>query len=117
MLDARRMEVYAALYDATLSVVRATQAETVTPETYRPFLEKQPVIFFGNGAAKCRAIIPPENALFIDDIHPLATDMAPLALKAFRERSFADTAYFEPFYLKEFIAITPKNKVLGRIER
>jgi tRNA threonylcarbamoyladenosine biosynthesis protein TsaB len=113
MLDARRMEVYAAIYDATLSPVRETMADIVTLETYRSFLDKGQVCFFGNGATKCQAVIPAGNATFIDDIFPLATDMIPLAEKAFQEESFEDVAYFEPFYLKEFIATVPKNKVLG----
>ncbi|MDR1746496.1 MAG: tRNA (adenosine(37)-N6)-threonylcarbamoyltransferase complex dimerization subunit type 1 TsaB [Tannerella sp.] len=114
MLDARRMEVYAAVYDRTLASVRATQAEIVTPETYRSLLRNRTVCFFGNGAAKCRTVIPPENALFIDDIHPLAAEMAPLVEKAFAAGRFENVAYFEPFYLKEFIATVPKNKVLTR---
>jgi tRNA threonylcarbamoyladenosine biosynthesis protein TsaB len=114
MLDARRMEVYAALYDARLFPVRETKAEIVTPETYSPFLEQKKVYFSGSGAANCRAVISSENAVFLDDIHPLATRMASLAEEAFQEKAFEDVAYFEPFYLKEFIATTPKNKVLGQ---
>ncbi|MDR3262106.1 MAG: tRNA (adenosine(37)-N6)-threonylcarbamoyltransferase complex dimerization subunit type 1 TsaB [Tannerella sp.] len=112
MLDARRMEVYAAIYDAGLSAVRETKAEVVTPETYRAFLEQGRVYFFGNGAAKCRAVIASETAVFPENIHPLATDMAALAENAFQKAAFEDVAYFEPFYLKEFMATTPKNKVL-----
>jgi tRNA threonylcarbamoyladenosine biosynthesis protein TsaB len=114
MLDARRMEVYAAIYDATLSPVRETMAEIVTSETYRSLLDKSRICFFGNGAAKCQTVIPAGNAMFIDDIYPLATEMIPLAEKAFQKKSFEDVAYFEPLYLKEFIATVPKNKVLGR---
>jgi tRNA threonylcarbamoyladenosine biosynthesis protein TsaB len=113
MLDARRMEVYAAIYDARLSIVRKTQAEVVTPDTYRAFLEQGEVCFFGNGADKCRPVIASEHAVFLDGVHPLATDMATLGESAFQASAFADVAYFEPFYLKEFIATTPKNKVIG----
>ena len=89
MLDARRMEVYAAIYEGK-------------------------VYFFGNGAAKCSQVITSPNALFIEDINPLAINMVALSEKAFTEKKFEDVAYFEPFYLKEFQATIAKNKVLGR---
>ena len=111
MLDARRMEVYSAIYDATLSTVRETSADIITPKIYQTFLDSGSVCFFGNGAAKCRTVITSEHAVFIDDIHPLATDMVPLAEQAFQTKKFEDTAYFEPFYLKEFLATTPKKKL------
>lgn len=113
MLDARRMEVYAAVYDAALTVVRETAAEIVIPETYGSFPEKKNIYFFGNGAAKCKDVITSGNAFFLDDIHPLAADMAPLAEQAYRAKRFEDVAYYVPFYLKDFVATTPKNKVLG----
>jgi tRNA threonylcarbamoyladenosine biosynthesis protein TsaB len=112
MLDARRMEVYAAIYDNELNTIRPTSAEVVTTGTYSPFLENNRVCFFGNGAAKCKQLIPSPHALFLDNIVPLATDMAPLAHERFVNKKFEDTAYFEPFYLKEFVATVPKNKVL-----
>ena len=113
MLDARRMEVYASLYDASLRPLRETRAEVVTADTYASELEKGRVCFFGNGAAKCRSVITSPNALFLDDIFPLAASMAPLSEQAFREGRLEDVAYFEPFYLKEFQATIAKNKVLN----
>ena len=113
MLDARRMEVYAAIYDRHLQPVRPTTADIVTAETYAPYLHEQRVCFFGNGAAKCKETIASANALFLDDIHPLATEMIPLSEKAFEAGQFEDVAYFEPFYLKEFQATIAKNKVLN----
>ncbi|WP_455640124.1 tRNA (adenosine(37)-N6)-threonylcarbamoyltransferase complex dimerization subunit type 1 TsaB [Parabacteroides sp.] len=113
MLDARRMEVYAAIYDASLKTVRETSADIVDADTYAAYLEKGKVCFFGNGAAKCREVITSPNAFFIDNIHPLAVNMIPLSEKAFAESQFEDVAYFEPFYLKEFQATIAKNKVLG----
>jgi tRNA threonylcarbamoyladenosine biosynthesis protein TsaB len=113
MLDARRMEVYAAIYDASLKLVRETTADIVEAETYASYLEKGKVCFFGNGAAKCKPVIASPNALFMEDIHPLAVNMIPLAEEAFAAGKFEDTAYFEPFYLKEFQATVAKNKVLG----
>lgn len=114
MLDARRMEVYASIYDASLKTVRKTAADIVDADTYAAYLEKGKVCFFGNGAAKCREVIASPNAVFMDDIHPLAVNMIPLSEKAFAEGQFEDVAYFEPFYLKEFQATIAKNKVLGQ---
>ena len=113
MLDARRMEVYAAIYDSSLKLVRETTADIVEADTYSPYLEKGKICFFGNGAAKCKSVITSPNAIFIEDIHPLAVNMIPLAEQAFAAGQFEDTAYFEPFYLKEFQATIAKNKVLG----
>lgn len=113
MLDARRMEVYAAIYDAGLNTLRATSADIVDADTYASYLEKNKVCFLGNGAAKCKPAITSPNALFIDDIHPLAVNMVPLADKAYAAGQFENVAYFEPFYLKEFQATVAKNKVLG----
>ena len=111
MLDARRMEVYCAFYNAELSTVRETSADIVTPEIYQSFFDRNAVYFFGNGASKCRAVIISEQAVFLDNIHPLASDMVALAEKAFMAKAFEDTAYFEPFYLKEFMATTPKKQL------
>lgn len=109
MIDARRMEVYAAVYDRVLRPVRDIAADIVDENSYLEFLEKQPVYFFGNGAGKCKEKITHPNAHFIDGIHPLAGMMFPLAEKAIAEGQFEDTAYFEPFYLKEFVASKPKK--------
>lgn len=113
MLDARRMEVYAAIYDADSRQVRATSADIVDADTYAAYLEKGKVCFFGDGAAKCKSVITSPNALFLDDVCPLAANMASLSGRAFEEGQFEDVAYFEPFYLKEFHATIAKNKVLG----
>lgn len=115
MLDARRMEVYAAIYDSKLNVVRETAADIVDADSYVSYLKKGNVCFFGNGAPKCKEIITSPNALFMDDIHPLAVNMISLAEQAFNAGEFEDAAYFEPYYLKEFQATIAKNKVLGNI--
>ena len=109
MIDARRMEVYAAVYDRALREVRPIGADIVDENTYLPYLEKGPVYFFGNGAAKCREVIRHPNAHFVDDIHPLAKYMFPLAERAMAQEDFKDVAYFEPFYLKEFVAGKAKS--------
>ncbi|WP_102406129.1 tRNA (adenosine(37)-N6)-threonylcarbamoyltransferase complex dimerization subunit type 1 TsaB [Parabacteroides bouchesdurhonensis] len=113
MLDARRMEVYAAIYNSGLEVIRGISADIVNADTYMSYLEKDKVCFFGNGAEKCKSIITSPNALFMDNIYPLAVNMIPLSERAFIAGAFEDVAYFEPFYLKEFQATIAKNKVLG----
>lgn len=109
MIDARRMEVYATVYDRALNVKRPTAADVVDEYSYAEYLEQGPVYFFGDGAAKCKEQIVHPNAHFIDAIHPLAKMMFPLAEKAMAQKQFKDVAYFEPFYLKEFIATKSKN--------
>lgn len=109
MIDARRMEVYAAIYDRALKVKREISADIIDENSYSEFLAEHPVYFFGNGAAKCREKITHPNAHFIENIHPLAKWMFPLAERAMAEKDFKDVAYFEPFYLKEFVASTPKK--------
>ena len=109
MIDARRMEVYAAIYDRALRPVRDIAADIVDENSYTEFLNEHPVYFFGDGAAKCKEKITHPNARFLDDIRPLASMMFPLAEKAIAEQDFKDVAYFEPFYLKEFVASMPKK--------
>ena len=111
MLDARRMEVYAAIYDRALKEVRPTQADIVDNETYRELLDAHPVYFFGNGAEKCMETINHPNAHFIPDIHPLAKWMMPLAERRMMNEEYEDVAYFVPFYLKDFVAKMPKKLI------
>ena len=109
MLDARRMEVYSVIYDRALKEVRQVQADIVDGETYRCYLDKCRMYFFGNGACKCMDTINHTNATLIKDIKPLARYMFPLAEKRMAEGRFEDVAYFVPFYLKDFVAKTPKK--------
>ena len=109
MLDARRMEVYTALYDRALHPAQDISPLIVDEHTFCDVLEHRRVVFFGNGAAKCKTVITHPNATFIDDIEPLAVNMLPLADKAMMLGQTADVAYFEPFYLKEFMAGTAKK--------
>lgn len=109
MIDARRMEVYAAVYDRALRELRPVAADIVDENSYTEFLNRAPVYFFGDGAAKCKEKITHPNARFIEGIHPLAKHMPPLAERAFLQQDFADVAYFEPFYLKEFVAGKSRN--------
>ena len=109
MIDARRMEVYASLYDRALKPVRDIQADVVDSDTYRKWLDDRPVYFFGNGAAKCIETINHPNAHIIDGIEPLAKWMMPLAEKKMLNNIHEDVAYYVPFYLKDFVAKTPKK--------
>lgn len=109
MLDARRMEVYAGIYDRALREARPVQADVVDENTYKEYLDKGKVYFFGNGACKCIDTINHPNAVLIKEIKPLARYMFPLAEKRMAEGKFEDVAYFVPFYLKDFVAKTPKK--------
>ena len=109
MFDARRMEVYAKVMDRALKEVRPIQADIVDAETYKEYLDRGTVYFFGNGAEKCMEVINHPNARLVKGIEPLAKNMAPLAEKRFVEGKFEDVAYFVPFYLKDFVAKMPKK--------
>lgn len=109
MLDARRMEVYAQLFDRALNEVRPIQADVVDEDTYKSYLDERPVYFFGNGAEKCIEVINHPNAHLIKNVEPLAKYMFPLAEKRMMNEQFEDVAYFVPFYLKDFVAKTPKK--------
>jgi universal bacterial protein yeaZ len=111
MLDARRMEVYAQVLNRALKEVRGIQADVVTADTYRAFLDAHEVYFFGNGAAKCMDTIAHPHAYLIENITPLAKNMFPLAEKRLAEGRVEDVAYFVPFYLKDFVAKTPKKLI------
>lgn len=112
MIDARRMEVYAALYDNNLQAVRAISADIVDEQTYAGYLEKSEILFFGDGSGKCKDVIGGRNALFLENVYPSAKDMVRLSEIFYNEKNFVDVAYFEPFYLKDFVATIPKKKVL-----
>lgn len=109
MLDARRMEVYAQLFDRALNEIRPIQADVVDADTYKSYLDERPVYFFGNGAEKCIEVINHPNAHLIKNVEPLAKYMFPLAEKRMMNEQFEDVAYFVPFYLKDFVAKTPKK--------
>lgn len=109
MIDARRMEVFAAVYDRALNAVRPTQADIVDATTYRALLDEHVVYFFGNGAAKCMETINHPNARMISNVEPLAKYMLPLADKRFTQGKMEDVAYFTPQYIKEYQAKMPKN--------
>ena len=109
MLDARRMEVYTALFTRALKTVMPTQPLVVDEHSFENYMSEHPVYFFGNGAGKCKAVIQHPNAHFLDGVPLLAKYMSPLAEKKFLQEDFADVAYFEPNYLKEFQATVARN--------
>lgn len=110
MIDARRMEVYAAVYDKNYQEIRKIQADIVDKNTYLPFLEQGKVYFLGDGAHKLKGIIIHKNAIFVDNKYPSAKEMAQLSYNKYQEKDIEDVAYFEPFYLKDFVAVPQKKK-------
>ncbi len=112
MIDARRMEVYMALYNIANQPVKETSAVIMVPDTFNPYADKNKLWLFGTGAEKCRGIIDHPNICFLDDVGSSAKGMVELSEMAFNKKQFEDIAYFEPFYLKDFIATIPKNKVI-----
>ena len=109
MLDARRMEVYSAVFDANYLPVRDIEAEVLIAESYNSYLQK-PVYFIGNGVEKTKALITKENAFFIESKLPSSNEMSVLAYNKYKIGDFEDVAYFEPYYLKDFVALKPKSK-------
>jgi len=110
MIDARRMEVYSAVFDTNLNGIRKTIAEVIEENAYQTELQNNPIYFFGNGSSKCKEKITHNNAIFSNEIYPSAKYMARLSQTAFGSNDFKDAAYFEPFYLKDFVATTSKKK-------
>ena len=112
LMDARRMEVYTAVFDSQLNFKEAVSAKIVDENTFISLLKANKVIFFGNGLEKCKTTLCHKNAVFIDNCHPVAANLVSMAENAYQHGTFEDTAYFEPFYLKDFVATTPKKKIL-----
>ncbi len=113
MIDARRLEVYAAIFDADNTCCRKTQADIIEQNSYSKFLDRGKVYFFGDGADKCKAILTHKNAVFIENIFPSAKDMVGLTFDKFAKQEFEDVAYFEPFYLKDFVASVPTKNIFS----
>lgn len=110
MIDARRMEVFTAVYDSKLNEVAPVQAKIIDEDSFREVLETAAVTFIGDGAAKCKSTLEHENSVFLESNFNSAANMSKLALDAFHAGKFEDVAYFEPFYLKDFVLTTPKKK-------
>ena len=110
MLDARRMEVYAAVFNAKHEQIRDIKAEIIDENSFSEYLEVGTVTFLGDGAHKCKEVITHKNAIFIDDKFPSAIEMAQLSFTKYKKNDIEDVAYFEPFYLKDFVVIPEKKK-------
>tara|TARA_R110000772_G_scaffold211396_1_gene321973 strand:+ start:652 stop:1311 length:660 start_codon:yes stop_codon:yes gene_type:complete len=103
MLDARRMEVYSAVFNAEKKQIRDTQAEIVTKDSFSEYLDKKQTVFLGDGSNKFKEVCANKNAVFIDAIFPSSAGMASLAETKYKKSDTENVAYFEPFYLKEFM--------------
>ena len=108
MLDARRLEVYAAVFDAKFEQYRGIKAEILSKETYSTLFKENKVYFIGSGVEKTKTLVTHSNAIFIEGQLPSANEMAQLSERKYKKSDIEDVAYFEPFYLKDFIAIKPK---------
>ena len=105
MIDARRMEVYCAVFDSNGKEIRKTSAEIIDENSFSDILREHKIIFIGDGAAKCKDVLSQNpNAIFVDNVFPSAKNMITLTEQAFSNKQFEDLAYFEPFYLKDFVA-------------
>ncbi len=112
MIDARRMEVYMAFFNKTCERINEIKAEIIQESTFYDELISNKIIFFGSGAEKCKNIVQNQNAYFFDNIAPDASYMISLAYDSFIQRKFENCAYFEPFYLKDFVATFSKKKIV-----
>ena len=109
MLDARRMEVYSAVFDHQYRQIRETKAEILDADSFTKALIAGKVYFVGDGAEKCSELIKHDNAIFLSDIYPSAKEMTIMSDQKYKASDFEDVAYFEPFYLKDFVAGKPKK--------
>ncbi|MFC0185483.1 tRNA threonylcarbamoyladenosine biosynthesis protein TsaB [Pseudarcicella hirudinis] len=110
MIDARRMEVFCAVYDNHLNVIQKTEAKVIDENAYAELLTENPVVFLGDGAAKCKEKLTHPNCIFPETaVYPSAKTIGVLANKAFRMGQFEDLVTFEPFYLKDFVGTVPKK--------
>lgn len=110
MLDARRMEVYSAIFDSSYNQIRDTEAQILDETSFADYLEKGNVYFIGNGVEKTKDLLNHPNAIFIEDKLPSANEMSLLAYNKYKISDTEDVAYFEPYYLKDFVALKPKLK-------
>lgn len=108
MLDARRMEVYCALFDYNLNYIEPVQAKVIDDKSFKEIIESTPIFFFGDGADKCKDIINHSNAYFSSGIIPRASSLGVMGYKKWKENGYEDLVSFEPFYLKDFLIKNPK---------
>ena len=110
VLDARRMEVYSAIFDSQLNQVRETRAEIIDEQSFEAYIGSTSVHFLGSGAEKIKGIFNSENLTFHLDVVPSAKEMTLISFDKFKNKDFEDVAYFEPYYLKDFVLQTKKDK-------
>jgi tRNA threonylcarbamoyladenosine biosynthesis protein TsaB len=110
MLDARRMEVYAAVFDSNYNQVREIKAEIIDETSFEEF-QGSNLLLLGDGAAKCKEVLNGANITYLDDKFPSSKEMAFLSYEKYKKNDIEDVAYFEPFYLKDFIVTPQKKKV------
>lgn len=110
MIDARRMEVYCQMFDSEMNVLQPIEAKVIDEESFKDLLPDHKIIFFGDGAAKCKSVIIHSNAFFISDIVPSAKELGSLASEKILKNEFENLVTFEPFYLKEFLIKKPADK-------
>ncbi|MGB5418885.1 tRNA (adenosine(37)-N6)-threonylcarbamoyltransferase complex dimerization subunit type 1 TsaB [Algibacter sp.] len=110
MLDARRMEVYSAIYNSNYEQIRATEAQILNETSFEDYLQQGKVYIIGNGVEKTKALINHPNAVFVENKLPSAKEMGLLAFNKYKKGDTEDVAYFEPYYLKDFVALKPKVK-------
>lgn len=110
LLDARRMEVYSCVFNENKALVRDVEAEIISEDSFEKFLSENKCYFLGDGAEKCKTVILHENANFIENVFPSANEMGELTYIKYENSDFEDVAYFEPFYLKDFVVIKSKKK-------
>ncbi len=112
MIDARRMEVYCLVANRSLEILQPVQPVIIESDSFSHFLTENKILFFGNGATKCKDVIDSQGALYLDGINPLASYLGELAFKKFQQNEFEDLINFEPNYLKEFLIKPSKKAVL-----
>ena len=111
MIDARRMEVYSSIFDESYNIIEKTKAEIIGADSYANSLKNNVIYFLGDGANKCEEFITNENAIFIENKFPSAKEMSKLSFEKHKKNDIEDVAYFEPFYLKDFVATKEKRKL------
>jgi len=114
LIDARRMEVYTQLFDYNLNPISSIQALIIDENGFSDISAQKTITIFGDGAQKCKAVLSRPNIRFLDHMNPSADYMVPFSEDAFNKSAFEDVAYFEPFYLKDFVAVIPTKNIFGQ---
>ena len=112
MIDARRMEVYTAIFNSRGDQIESVSAKVIDKDSFSNYFKQNRILFFGNGAEKCKQQLVNSNAIFQGPLKASARFMQKLAEEKYNKNKFEDIAYFEPFYLKNFVATIPRNKLI-----